>query len=719
MLGDSIAKRKNIAYESNMMETGYRKFPRQEVLYPLFRGVDTLKGIGGRLSKIIGKRIGDYVIDLTRHAPHSLIRRHLRENLAVIKDGEVITLLLTPTRHDKPDRNSRRPTRVFCDHDGGQVELVFFHAKGDYLARMLPLNQPRYVSGRAEWYQHKLQIAHPDYITEKLEEIPKNEPIYALTAGLTAKPLNKAIAAALDLVPSLPEWIDTDIKTRFGWEDWDVAMRALHRPTQEAELHPEHPIRMRLAYDELLANQLALAMVRVSSTQGKGRVFAGAGELRQKLLDTIPFALTQAQTRVIDEISADQTTEKRMLRLLQGDVGSGKTLVAVMAMLNVVESSAQAAIIAPTEILARQHYDSISKMLEPLGIKPCLLVGRMKAKESREAHSAIADGGARVIIGTHALIAEKTQFHDLGLVVIDEQHRFGVRQRLILGDKGSAVDVLAMTATPIPRSLAMTAYGDLDNSILDEKPAGRAPITTTAMPIARMDDVVARLRQTASPTQKVYWVCPLIEESDKIDVAAAEARFTELSASLPALNPRLLHGRMKSDAREDAMHEFRHGDTHLLVATSLIEVGVDIPEASIMIIESAERFGLAQLHQLRGRVGRGGAQSSCVLLYRAPLGEVARARLAIMRESNDGFRIATEDMRLRGPGEVLGEKQSGDPEFMLANLAYHEDLLSLAHNQAQDIIKNDSTLTAEQHQAQRILMALFERDRAVAYLAGG
>ena len=702
-----------------MMESGYRKFARPEALYPLFRGVDTLKGIGARLSNIIGKRIGAYVIDLTRHAPHSLIRRHLRENLAVITDGEVVTLLLTPTRHDKPDRNSRRPARVFCDHDNGTVELVFFHAKGDYLARALPLNQPRYVSGRAEWYQHKLQIAHPDYITATLDEIPQHEPVYALTAGLTAKPLSKAIAAALDLVPVLPEWIDADVKTRFGWDDWDVAMRALHRPKIEAELHPEHPVRMRLAYDELLANQLALAMVRASSTQGKGRVFAGDGQLRRQLLDSLPFALTQAQTRVIGEISADQTSEKRMLRLLQGDVGAGKTLVAVMAMLNVVESSAQAAIIAPTEILARQHYDSISKMLEPLGIKPCLLVGRMKAAASREAHSAIAGGAARVIIGTHALIAEKTQFDDLGLVVIDEQHRFGVRQRLILGDKGSAVDVLAMTATPIPRSLAMTAYGDLDNSILDEKPVGRAPITTTVMPIARIDDVVARLRQTAAPTQKVYWVCPLIEESDKIDVAAAEARFSALSASLPALNPRLLHGRMKSDAREEAMHEFRHGDTHLLVATSLIEVGVDIPEASIMIIESAERFGLAQLHQLRGRVGRGGAQSSCVLLYRAPLGEIARARLAIMRESNDGFRIATEDWRLRGPGEVLGEKQSGDPEFMLANLAYHEDLLSLAHNQAQDIIKADSTLTAEQHEAQRILMALFEGDRAVAYLAGG
>ena len=616
VLEDSIAKRKNIAYESNMMESGYRKFERPQVLYPLFRGVDTLKGIGGRLSKIIGKRIGAYVIDLTRHAPHSLVRRHLRENLATITDGEVVTLLLTPTRHDKPtDKTSRRPARVFCQHIRGNVELVFFHAKGDYLTRALPLNQARYVSGRAEWYQQKLQIAHPDYIAVKLDEIPQYEPIYALTAGLTAKPLSKAIAAALELVPPLPEWIAIDIKTRFGWDDWDVATRALHRPTQEAELHPEHPVRMRLAYDELLANQLALAMVRMSSTQGKGRIFAGDGQLRRTLLNSLPFALTQAQERVISEIAADQTTEKRMLRLLQGDVGAGKTLVAVMAMLNVVESCAQAALIAPTEILARQHYDSISKMLDPLGVKPCLLVGRMKAKEAQEAHRTIAEGDARVIIGTHALIAEKTQFNDLGLVVIDEQHRFGVRQRLILGDKGGAVDVLAMTATPIPRSLAMTAYGDLDNSILDDKPAGRAPITTTVMPITRIDDVVTRLRQAASPRQKVYWVCPLIEESDKIDVAAAEARFTELSASLPALKPRLIHGRMKSDEREDAMQEFRHGATHLLIATSLIEVGRGHPRSQHYDYRIRRAFWVGAIASITRACGAWGG----AIIMRSPL----------------------------------------------------------------------------------------------------
>jgi len=517
----------------------------------------------------------------------------------------------------------------------------------------------------------------------------------------------------------LPEWIDPSIKTRFGWPDWHIAMTKLHHPVSDADVMPGSPVRMRLAYDELLANQLALALVRQHSMAGNGRAFKASGELRQKLLASLPFSLTGAQQRVIQDITADQQAETRMLRLLQGDVGAGKTMVAIMAILQVVETGVQAAIIAPTEVLARQHFETISKILRPLDIAPCLLVGRMKAPEKHAALEAIGNGTAKVIIGTHALISEHTVFDDLGLVVIDEQHRFGVRQRLILGQKGDAVDVLLMTATPIPRTLAMTAYGDLNTSVLDEKPANRQPITTTAMPMERLDDIVMRLRQTVSKNQRAYWICPLIEESDVLDVAAAEQRFTELSASLPELNPVLVHGRMKTEEREEAMEQFRQGQSCLLIATTVIEVGVDIPEATIMIIESAERFGLAQLHQLRGRVGRGADKSSCVLLYHAPLGEVARSRLSIMRETDDGFRIAAEDLRLRGPGEVLGKRQSGDPEFLLADLAYHEDLLTLAHDAAQDIIAKDANLGADPHESQRILMALFERDRAVSYLAGG
>jgi len=704
-----------------MSESGYRKFERPMALFPLFRSVETLKGIGPRLSGIISKRIGPYAIDLLRHVPVGLIHRHERQDLTQIAYGEVVTLLLTPTHHDKPPPRTRRPYRILCDHATGQVELIFFHVKGDYLSKQLPVGKARLISGRAEWFKQQLQMAHPDHIVspDQAATIPTHEPVYPLTAGLTAKPLRNALAEALKQLPSLPEWIDDSIKTRFGWPDWHIAMTKLHNPINDTDVMPGSPVRMRLAYDELFANQLALSLVRQHSMAGQGRVFQGSGALRQKLLASLPFSLTGAQQRVINEITADQQATTRMLRLLQGDVGAGKTMVAIMAMLQVVETGAQAAIIAPTEVLARQHFETISKILDSLDITPCLLVGRMKSQEKRTALEVIANGTAKVIIGTHALISEQTVFDDLGLVVIDEQHRFGVRQRLILGQKGDAVDVLLMTATPIPRTLAMTAYGDLNTSILDEKPANRQPITTTAMPMERLDDIVMRLRQTVSKDQRAYWICPLIEESDVLDVAAAEQRFTELSASLPELNPVLVHGRMKTEEREEAMEKFRQGHSCLLIATTVIEVGVDIPEATIMIIESAERFGLAQLHQLRGRVGRGADKSSCVLLYHAPLGDVARSRLSIMRETDDGFRIAAEDLRLRGPGEVLGKRQSGDPEFLLADLAYHEDLLTLAHDAALDIITKDATLSESRHEAHRILMALFERDRAVSYLAGG
>lgn len=708
-----------------MRDSGYRKFERPIILFPLFRGVETLKGIGPRLSSIIAKRIGTHAIDLLWHIPVGLIHRHIRPALPHIRDGEVVTLALTAIQHDKPPPRSRRPFRVICQHNDGQndsiVEIIFFHAKGNYVETQLPLGQTRLVSGRAEWFRQQLQMAHPDYIVppDQAEAIPEYESVYMLTAGLTAKPLRNAINQSLALIPDLPEWIDSNTISRFGWPSWQDAMHQIHHPKTQKDLLPGDPSRMRLAYDELFANQLALAMVREHSTTTNGRIFAGDGRLTQALLSSLPFELTAAQNRVVKEISADQLSENRMLRLLQGDVGAGKTLVALMAMLNVMETGAQAAIIAPTEVLARQHYQSINQMLEPLGLKACLLLGKMKAQDKREALEAIENGTASLIIGTHALISDQTVFDDLGLVVIDEQHRFGVRQRLILGQKGKAVDVLLMTATPIPRTLAMTAYGDLNTSILDEKPANRQPIVTTAMPIDKMDNIINRLKTTVSADKRAYWICPLIEESDVLDVAAAEDRFIHLSAALPECHPVLVHGRMKPDEREDAMEKFRMGHSQLLIATTVIEVGVDIPEASIMIIESAERFGLAQLHQLRGRVGRGAEKSSCVLLYNAPISDIAKSRLSIMRETNDGFRIASEDLRLRGPGEVLGKRQSGDPEFMLADLAYHDDLLAIAHDEAQNIISKDPVLAHENHEAHRILMALFERDQAVTYLAGG
>lgn len=702
-------------------ESRYRRFQRPEALFTLFAPLVALPGVGDKLAGLLKKKIGSHVVDLLRHLPVGVIDRTKRPAIPNIEHGALVTLEVLVTKHDKPPRQSRRPWRVFAENETGQIEIIFFRTKGDYVEKLLPLGQKRIISGRAEWFQHKVQIAHPDHVVapEKAGQLLMYEPVYPLTAGLTPKMIQKAMQGGLERVPALPEWIDTSLLARFQWPTWDQAMQKVHRPERAHDLMPGSPERARLAYDELLANQMALAIVRHLSTREQGRVFAGDGQLRRQLIEHLPFTLTGAQDRVIREILTDQHQSDRMLRLVQGDVGAGKTLVALMAMLNVMETGAQSALLAPTEILARQHYASISAMLEPLGIKPGLLLGKMKAAEKRETLAGMANGGLPIVIGTHALLSDGVEFHDLGLAVVDEQHRFGVRQRLILGEKGQGVDVLVMTATPIPRTLAMTAYGDLMSSQIDEKPPGRKPITTTSLPIDRADDVIARLKTVLAEGKQAYWICPLVDESDVLDVQAAEERFTMLKAALPHANPQLVHGRMDAETRDAAMEDFRSGEAKLLVATTVVEVGVDVPQASIMIIEHAERFGLAQMHQLRGRVGRGHDASSCLLLYKAPLSETATARLNIMKDSNDGFRIAEEDLKLRGPGEVLGRRQSGDPEFRLADLAYHGDLLELARDQVHRILEENPSLEGTEGERIKLLLALFERDRAVTYLAGG
>lgn len=706
-----------------MNPSGFRHFKRPEPLFRLFAPLTALPGVGDKLASVIRKRVGDHVIDLLRHLPSGLIDRSKRPPLHLVEHGSVVTLELQVLSHDKPPRNSRRPWRVATSHETGPVDLVFFHSRGDYVEKLLPVGSKRIVSGRAEWFQNKVQIAHPDHVIapEKLAEMPIYEPVYPLTAGLTPKTLAKAMKAALERIPQLDEWISTAMLDRFAWPDWASATRSVHTPEKDADLLPNSPERSRLAYDEMLANQLALGLVRMASGKEQGRAFPDHPEnpLDQHLLKSLPFELTGAQQRVVAEIRADQHAPDRMLRLVQGDVGSGKTVVALLAMLHVVSSGAQAALLVPTEILARQHFATLTALLAPLGIVPGLLHSKMKAAEKRETLESLADGTMQIVVGTHALLSENVVFDDLGLAVVDEQHRFGVRQRLVLGEKGQGVDVLVMTATPIPRTLAMTAYGDLVASRIDEKPPGRKPITTTAMPLDRTDDLIARLREAITAGKQIYWICPLVDESDSLDIAAAEERHTMLKAAMPEAKPTLVHGRMDAETRDTAMESFRGGESRLLVATTVVEVGVDVPNASIMIIEHAERFGLAQMHQLRGRVGRGDDQSSCLLLYKSPLSETAKARLSIMRESNDGFRIAEEDLRLRGPGEVLGRRQSGDPDFILADLAHHGDLLALAHEEVNAIISRNPRLEGEEGERLKLLMALFERDMAVTYLAGG
>ena len=696
--------------------------PRPTSLYRLFASTSNLPGIGPKLAGIIEKRIGGHLIDILRHLPVSLNDRRARPSVDQAEDGQLATFEILVLTTDIPPAKTSRPARITAETKGGRLELVFFRPRADWLRQSLPIGERRVVSGRVERFQGRLQMAHPDFITtiEKASEIPEIEPIYPLTAGLSGRILRKAILASLGALPDLEEWIDTQTLHQHKWPSHKQALETVHHPKEVTDLLASTPARSRLAYDELLANQFALGLLRRQTHKSEdGTRLKGTGALTSALLSTLPFEPTTAQTRVIDEIKADQIADTRMLRLLQGDVGSGKTFVALMAILHALESGYQAALLAPTEILARQHHASLTGLLEHMQIEPELLLGATKIKARKDIVEKLANGTCQMVIGTHALLTDDIQFAKLGLAVVDEQHRFGVRQRLVLGQKGDGCDVLVMTATPIPRTLAMTAYGDLQVSRLDEKPEGRQEISTAVISSERIAEIVERLRQAIASQQRAYWICPLVEETDKLDVAAAEDRHRQLKAILPDIQIGLVHGRMKTHEREAEMTAFKEGRSQILVATTVIEVGVDVPEASIVIIEHAERFGLAQLHQLRGRVGRGATKSACILMYQGPLSEAAQARLKIMRATNDGFIIAEEDLRLRGPGEVLGQRQSGLPEFCLADLALHADLLPLARQQAEAVLEKGLSLDAPEMQAYATLLSLFERDNAVRFLASG
>jgi ATP-dependent DNA helicase RecG len=692
---------------------------RPEILFPLFAPVTSLPGVGPRLGKLMAKLAGDKVVSLCWHLPSGLIDRRLAPKLADAPEGTIVTLTLVVDGHVKPG-NPRQPYKVRCRDETGFIHLVFFNARPDYLRSALPVGETRVVSGRVNRFDAELQMTHPDYIVPlaDLESLQKVEPVYPLTAGLTPKVLGKAIREALARAPELPEWIDPAYLKRQSWSAWHASLQTVHQPEEERDLGLDTPARQRLAFDELLANQLALALVRARQRRMAGRRIVGSGQLQAKAVVALPFALTPSQKRSVAEIQADMAAESRMLRLLQGDVGSGKTVVALLAMLTAAESGAQAALLAPTEILARQHFATIEPLAAAAGVQVGLLTGSDKAKTREAVLSGLASGEISLAVGTHALFQEEVVFRDLALAVIDEQHRFGVHQRLMLAAKGHATDILVMTATPIPRTLMMTAYGDLDVSRLLEKPAGRQPIDTRAVPLERLDQVVTAVDRAIRTGARVYWVCPLVEESEAVDLAAAADRHAHLTQRFGG-RVGLVHGRMKTAEKDKVMADFSAGEVQILVATTVIEVGVDVPAATVMVIEHAERFGLAQLHQLRGRVGRGQQRSTCLLLYQPPLGETAKARLNILRETDDGFRIAEEDLRLRGAGELLGTRQSGMPEFHLADLAAHGDLLAAARDDARLILERDPDLSTPRGGALRTLLYLFERDAAVKTLRSG
>ncbi len=690
---------------------------RPEPLFPLFASVTSLERVGPRLGKLIERVAGPHVVDLLWHLPVGILDRSFAPTLAEAPPGRIATVTITIIEH-VPPVGTRAPWRVLGSDGTGELSLTFFHVKGDWVARKLPLGARRVVSGRIETYGGRLQMPHPDLIAEVGEQPPGLEPVYGLTAGLPSGVLRHAVRSALARAPDLAEWQDPALLARERWPSWRAALTLLHEPETTADTALDHPARRRLAYDELLADQLALALIRARTRQLPGRALTGDGHLMARALTALPFALTGAQHRAIAEITADMARPDRMLRLLQGDVGSGKTLVALAAMLAAVESGAQAALMAPTEILARQHYATLSRLAEPAGVRVALLTGREKGRTREAILGGLADGSTGIAIGTHALFQDDVAFRDLGLAVIDEQHKFGVEERVRLSSKGSGVDVLVMTATPIPRSLQLTAYGDLDASRLDEKPAGRQKIETRILPLDRLDELVAAIGRALANGAKAYWVCPLIEESETIDLAAVEARHQELSARFGA-RVGLVHGRMKPTERDAVMEGFARGGIDLLVATTVIEVGVDVPEATIMVVDHAERFGLAQLHQLRGRIGRGSRASTCILLYAPPLGATAKARLKILRETEDGFAIAEEDLRLRGAGEVLGTRQSGLPQYRVADPAAHADLIDIAHDEARLILMRDPGLQGPRGGPLRTLLYLFERDAAIRYLRSG
>jgi ATP-dependent DNA helicase RecG len=692
---------------------------RPEILFPLFAETTRLQGVGPRLGKLLDTLAGPHVVDLLWLLPTGVIDRRFTPRVADAPHGTVCTITVTVVEH-RPPPNRRRPYVVSCTDESGFLDLIFFNAKADYLTQVLPVGARRVVSGKVEHYNNSYQMPHPDHIVapEDIESIMGLEPVYPLTQGLTPKVLRKALDGAMARLPMMPEWGDKALLARERWRPWNESLRAAHAPETHEALSPLAPDRGRLAYDELLANQLALAMVRQHQKRRKGRSIKGDGSLATKAEQALPYTLTGAQRMALAEIGADMAENNRMLRLLQGDVGSGKTVVAFLAMLGAIESGCQAALMAPTEILARQHFQTIQPFAEALGLRIEILTGRDKGKAREALLADLATGAIHVLVGTHALFQQDVAFQDLAFAVVDEQHRFGVHQRMAFSDKGAGLDMLVMTATPIPRTLAMTAYGDLDVSRLHEKPPGRQPITTRAIPAARLEEVVSAVGRSLQAGSKAYWVCPLVEESELVDAAAAEERHHHLASEFGS-RVGLVHGRMKAAEKDAVMEAFKSGGIDILVATTVIEVGVDVPEATVMVIEHAERFGLAQLHQLRGRVGRGSDASSCLLLYQQPLGETARARLKVLRETEDGFRIAEEDLRLRGSGEVLGTRQSGMPTFRVADLSVHGHLLQIARDDARLILDKDPDLNSERGRALRVLLYLFERDAAVQFLKSG
>jgi ATP-dependent DNA helicase RecG len=701
---------------------------RPPLLNPLFAPATSLPGVGPKQDKLLRYLLDrdepPRLVDLLLHLPSSVIDRRARPKVRDASPGTMVTLEVTVDRHrPPPPRNRRAPYLVYASDETGDVVLTYFRAQPGYVEKLLPVGAKRYVSGTLQMYDGVPQIVHPDRVVDEkaFAALSGIDPVYPLTEGLALGALKRAIGQALAKLPELPEWITPEVIRRCHFPPIKEALTRVHQPVELTDILPDGLFWSRLAFDELLAGQLALALVRAQLRRPAGNRHAGDGHLRRKIIDALPYALTASQRQAAAAIAGDLRQPVRMLRLLQGDVGSGKTVVALLAAAAVTEAGKQAALMAPTEILARQHIKTIAPLAERAGLKVAILTGREKGKERRELVAALEAGEIDLLVGTHALIQDDVIFRDLALAIVDEQHRFGVRERLALTSKGEAVDVLVLSATPIPRTLVLTYFGDMDISELREKPAGRQPIDTRAVPESRLEEVMDGVGRALSSGKLVYWICPLVEESE----AEGTGHLTNATQRFESLQKRfgdkvgLVHGQMKGADKDRVMNAFAAHEIGLLVATTVVEVGVDVPAASIMVIENAERFGLAQLHQLRGRIGRGTEASTCILLYHEPLGEMSKARLRVIRETTDGFRIAEEDLKLRGEGDVLGVRQSGLPGYRIARSDVHAQLITQARDEALRVMKDNPKLEGSRGEALRCLLYLFERDEAIPLIGAG
>ncbi|WP_445487899.1 ATP-dependent DNA helicase RecG [Rhodopseudomonas sp. RCAM05734] len=700
---------------------------RPALLNPLFAPVTTMPGIGPKLDKLLRFLLGrdetPRIADLLLHLPVSVIDRRQRPTICDAVPGTMVTLEVTVDRHrPAPAGRSRAPHLVYVSDDTGTAILAYFKAYPGQVEKLLPVGEKRYVSGTGQLFDGMLQIVHPDRVIDEegFAKLSGIDPVYPLTQGLAIGALRRAVGLALTRLPELPEWISPDVMRRCSFPPIAEALQRVHVPLELTDILPEGPFWSRLAFDELLAGQLALALVRAQLRRPAGDRNAGDGHLRHKIIDALPYSLTKSQQEATAAIAADLNQPVRMLRLLQGDVGSGKTVVALLAAAAVAEVGKQTALMAPTEILARQHIKTIAPLAERAGLRVAILTGREKGRERKDILARLAAGEIDMLVGTHALIQDDVIYQSLALAVVDEQHRFGVRERLTLTNKGDAVDVLVLSATPIPRTLVLTYFGDMDISELREKPAGRQPIETRTMSSLRLQEVIDGVGRQVAAGKLVYWIVPLVEESemDGPKLTNAEERFESLQQRFGE-KVGLVHGRMRGTEKDAAMARFSEAETQILVATTVVEVGVDVPAATIMVIENAERFGLAQLHRPRGRIGRGSEASNCLLLYREPLGEIASKRLKVIKETTDGFRIAEEDLKLRGEGDVLGTRQSGLPGFRIARSEVHAQLVTQARDEAMRILQDNPKLTGERGEALRCLLYLYERDEALPLIGAG